>query len=288
MRIRRRAEESAFGIVGRPAKNQIKRNMYIFGVVVLTAVLILWVYGIGKKAEQTVEVVMLNQNVYKNQVITEAMLKPYDMIQGEFEKYAVVDSSGRKARRIVLWEERDKIINTFAAFPIQRDTYAEYRSFIKSRIENKDNVLYSFPGKEVIPLEIENTDLQAFKTFLQPGDRINIEAIFSQNESVANEEGLGGTVQDVIEVFKTENVFKDIMIADLLNQQGESILDVYESYRSMTAYEQAELDVSQAFKEKTEPTTLLVALTPEEKERYYYYLSKDQIKLRVSMPQRVE
>ena len=290
MKIGRKARKNidrAIGM-GRPAKQQTKKNMHITIVVVVAVLLVVWVANMGKKAEQTVTVAMINQNVYKNQIITEALLEPYDMLQGEFEKYAVVDSDGKKARRIVLWEERDKIINTFAAYPLQKDTYAEYRSFIKSRVDNSDNVLYSFPGKEIVPLEIGHTELQAFKTFLQPGDRLNIEAVFVQSEKLESDDGMGGTVTEQIDVFKTESVFKDIMIADLLNQQGESILDIYASYRDKTVYEQAALDASQAFKDQTEPATMLVALTPEEKERYYYYLSKEQIEFRVSMPQRVE
>lgn len=274
--------------IGKPSKNQSKKNTYVIGVLVLTVVLILWVYSMGLKAEQTVAVVMLNQNVYKNEVVTVGMMKSYDMLKGEFEKYSVTNSSGKKSRRILLWSERNKIINSFAAYPLQKDTYAEYRSFIKSRVDNSDNVLYSFPGKEVVPLEIGANELQAFKTFLQPGDRLNIEAIFSQKQTVAEDDGLGGTTRTQMEVFKTENVFTDIMIADLLNQSGESILDVYASYRNKSVFEQAQMDSSQAFKDGTEPKTLLVALTPEEKQRYYYYLSKSQVKFRVSMPQRVD
>lgn len=291
MKIGRRKAKDAiaeFMGAGRPSKNQSKKNMYIAGILVLTVVLILWVYAMGRKAENTVQVTMLNQNVYKNQVIVEGMLKPYDMLEGEFEKFSIVNSNGQKARRVILWSERGKIINSFAAYPLQKDNYAEYRSFIKSRIDNSDNVLYSFPGKEVVPLGIGASELQAFKTFLQPGDRLNIEAIFSQKETIAEDDGLGGVTRTQMEVFKTENVFTDIMIADLLNQSGESILDVYASYRDRTVYEQAKLDVSQAFKDSTEPKTLLVALTPEEKERYYYYMSKKQVQFRVSMPQRVE
>lgn len=272
----------------KPAVNSLKRNMLIVLVVVITVLLIGWVYTLGKKAEETVTVVMLNQNVYKNQLITEDMLKPYDMLKAEFEKYAVIDKGGQKTRRLVLWEEVDKVINTFAAYPLQKDTILEYRSLIKSRIDNSDNVLYSFPGKEIVPLEVGYNELQAFKTFLKPGDRLNIEAIFSENKTITKKDEYGSDVTAEVEVYKTETVFKDIMIADLLNNAGESVLDIYSWYNDLSVYEQAELDNNPSFQERVEPTTLLVALTPEEKDRYYYYLSKDNIKFRVSMPQRVE
>lgn len=275
-------------MAGRPARNQSKKNLYLAFIIIITALLILWVYSMGRKAEDTVTVVMLKDNVYKNQVITENMLQPYEMLVGEFEKFAVVNENGVKTRRILLWDEMDMIINSFAAYPLKANTYAEVRDFIKSRVDNSDNVLYSFPGKDIIKLDIATQDLQAFKTFLQPGDRLNISAVYSTTETILEDDGYGGTIKNTVESFKTEDVFRDIMLADLLNSNGESILDIYASYKDMTVYEQANLDASQSFKESVTPVSLLVALTPEEKERYYYFSGKSQVEFKASLPQRVE
>lgn len=274
--------------VGRPAKNQSKKSLYIIITVVVTALLITWVYSMGRKAEETVQVCMTSQSIYKNQVITESMLQPYDMLKGEYEKFSTVQSDGTKKRRVILWEERNLILNSFAAYPLQANNYCEYRSFVKSRVDNSDSVLYSFPGKEVVPLSIGTNELQAFKTFLQPGDRVNITAIFSQTEKITEDDGFGGTTTTQVETFRTESVFNDIIVADLINSSGESILDIYADYRDKTVFQQAQLDASQTFKDSVEPKTLLVALTPEELVRYYYYLSKSQVEFKMSLPQRVE
>lgn len=274
--------------VGNPSKNHSKKNLYIVVTVIITALLVTWVYSMGRKAEETVQVCMTSQNIYKNQVITESMLQPYDMLKGEFEKFSTVQSDGTKKRRILLWDERNMIINTFAAYPLQANNYCEYRSFIKSRVDNSDNVLYSYPGKDIVPLEVGSTELQAFKTFLQPGDRVNITAIYSEQETVVEDDGFGGTTQKQVETYRSEPMFSDIMVADLINNAGESILDIYADYRDKSVYEQAQLDASQTFKDSVEPKTLLVALTPEEKERYYYFLSKENVEFKMSMPQRVE
>lgn len=275
-------------LASKPSKNHSKKNLYLIALVTLTTLLIMWVYSMGRKAEDTVTVLMLKTPVYKNQVITEEVLQPYEMLRGEFEKYSVVDKNGVRNRRIMLWEERQMILNSFAAYPLKANTYAEYRDFIKTRIDNSDNVLYSFPGKDVIKLEIGSGDLKAFKTFLQPGDRINLTATYATTERVEEDDGYGGVIKNTVEVFKSEEAFKDVMIADLLNSNGESVLDIYASYKDMTTYQQAQMDTSQAFKKKVEPTSLLVALTPEEKTRYYYYLSKKQVTFRASLPQRVD
>ena len=78
------------------------------------------------------------------------------------------------------------------------------------------------------------------------------------------------------------------MIADLINSTGESILDIYADYRDKTVYQQAQLDASQTFQDSVEPKTLLVALSPDELDRYFYYLSKSQVEFRMSLPQRIE
>lgn len=284
---RRRNNEGVKDALSRPALNESKKNLNIYVIGGVTLLLILWVVYMGLKADRTVKVVMLNQDVYKNQVITEDMLKPYDMLQAEFEKYAVVDSNGTKKRRLILWDERDKIINAFAAYPLKKDTLLEYRDLIKSRLDNKDTVMYSFPGKEIVPLKIEQQELEAFKSFLRPGDRLNVQAVFSDKVTVTESDGYGGLTTNKIDVFKTETVFGDIMVADLLNAKGESILDIYEWYNTLSVWDQAKLDASQQFRDRTTPRTLLVALTPDEKERYYYYLSKPNITFKVSLPQRV-
>lgn len=272
----------------KPAINKSKRHVAMIGLIVVTAVLIAWVITLGRKAEETISVVMWAEPVYKNELITESMLKEYPMIKAEFEKYAVTDSNGNKTRRIVLWEERNKLVGTYAAYPLRQETLAEKSDVIISRINNSDTVLYSFPGKNIVKMEAGESDLKAFKTFLQPGDRINISAIYSEETKVYETDEYGNDVQTTVEVFREETPFKDIMIADMLNSSGDSILDIYASYNEKSSYQQAQLDASEAFQDSVIPSSLLVALTPEEEETYYYYLGKNDIEFRISLPQRSE
>lgn len=274
--------------------NQTKLNKSVnigklIAVIAITAGLIAWTAMTGKKAEETVQVAMLNQSMYKNQILTEDMLVPYDMLAGEYEKYGVKNDSGKLVNRLVLWDKRDKYLNSFAAFPIQRETLLDIRSLVRSRTDNTDSVLYSFPGKEIVQLDISGSDLNSFKTFIRPGDRLNIDAIYSEKTTIeTNNGGNAGTNKQDIDVFKTETVFSSIMIADMINDTGESVLDKYESYNQMTVVQQATLDRDETWKESTTPKALLVALTPEEKESYYRYLSKNNISFKVSLPQRIE
>lgn len=270
------------------SKNYNKTNTLIIIVAVVTVLLISWVYAMGRKAQETVSVVMYTRNIYKNELIQSDMLVQYDMLKGEFDKYAVKQEDGTMKRRVVLWEEASKLCGTYAAYTLKANTIAEVTDVITSRIDNSDNVLYSFPGKNIVTLEVGEADLQAFKTFLQPGDRINVVAIYRTSESVEVEDGYGGITQKEVEVYKEETIFPDIMLADLLNSNGDSILDIYASYEEKTVYQQAALDASESFQQSVIPYTMLVALTPEEEEIYYYYLGKSDIEFRISLPQRVK
>lgn len=274
----------AKSVYTKPNKNQSKKNMMLVAVVAVTVLLIIWVYAMGRKAEDTVSVVMWNTPIYKNQTITDSMMTEYKMLKGEFEKYAVTAHDGSKTRRIVLWEEKDKLINTFAAYSLQQDTIAMIKDVITSRTDNSDAVLYSFPGKNIVQLEVGSDALQSFKAYLEPGDRINITAIYT----VENKADIDGYENETLETTQQQTVFKDIMLADLLNSSGNSILDIYASYNEMTQYQQASMDSSETFQDSVTPSTMLVALTPEEEALYYDYLSKDSVEFVVSMPQRTE
>ena len=266
-----------------PSKNNSTKTMAIGIIIAIAVILIIWVYMLGRKAQETVPVLMYNQDIFKNQVITADMLTQYEMVKAEYEKYAIENSDGTKTRRIWRADEADRIINTFAAYPLHKDTIAFVRDVITSRVDNSDSVLYSFPGKDILTLEVDNTALQSYKTFIQPGDKVNVTALFTESENVQNEDT--GQMEKV-EVIKEEQFLTDIMIADLLNQDGQSVLDIYASYNMRTTYEQAQLDASEAFQESVEPTTLLIAVTPEEKARYFEYLAKNDVEFKMSLPQR--
>lgn len=270
--------------MARTEVNNQKRNFLLIGLIAAAIALIIWIVMVGKQAERTIPVCMLAQDVYKNQVITSDMLVQYDMIEAEFEKYAITKSNGSKARRIVLWKEKDALIGAFAAYPLQNNTVAMYDNFITERVDNSDSVLYSFPGKEIVAVDIVEGDLDAYKTFLQPGDRVNITAVY--NVQAESDEKIDGERYQV-DTVRTETLFEDIMVADLLNQDGNSILDIYATYNDMTVYEQAAMDKDEEFQDSVSPASLLLALTQDEIQRYYEAMSKN-CTFKMSLPQRVE
>ena len=270
------------------AKNGGMRGLLLIVMIIITGALIVWVYSLGQKAEDTISVCIWATGIYKNQTIGEDSLVEYKMLKGEFEKYAVKNEDGTKSRRVVLWDERDKLFNAFAAYPLQANTIAFISDVVTSRTDNSDTVLYSYPGKELIALDLASEDLRTFKTFMKPGDRVNITALYKIEDTVKTNLEDGETKDEKVTLSKQETAFKDIMIADLLNSNGESVLDMYAMYNELPVYKQARLDADEQWKQSTQPTTLLVALTPEETESYYDYVARDGISFRMSLPQRGE
>lgn len=290
MKITEKAKKQKVKGVGlsKAAVNEHSKTWILILLIIIVVASIITVMKVGKKAEQTVSIVMLKDGAYKNEVITEDMLVEYPMVQLEYEKYSTVDKNGTKENRFFLWSERKDAINKFAAYPIPNETALERRSLTTQKVDNSDTVLYTFPGKDIIQLNIGGSDLNAFKTFLQPGDKLNIEAIYSDKVSIEKDDGYGNIVKEDVEVFRTDTVFGNIMIADLINSSGDSILDIYSEYNDKTLYDQAQLDNSSAFQESVTPASLLVALTPQEKELYYKYCAKDNVQFKVSLPQRTQ
>lgn len=270
----------------KPSANAQKKNGLVIGVIAVMAILIIWVYIMGRQAQDTVRVCMWSKEIYKNQQIdVENMVEPWDMIRAEYEKYTVDDTNGTLSRRLIKYEDRGLMNGYFAAYPLHQDTLVMTDDLIRSRTDNADSVLYSFPGKNIVALDVDSSALQDFKTFLQPGDKLNITAIYSESDHMEDEE-TGERVE--VEVIRQETMFKGIMLADLLNSRGESILDIYTSYNNLSDWEQASYEADSTWQESVTPKTMLVALTPEEEKSYYEYLSKGDVEFKISLPQREE
>lgn len=286
VKIRKRNKAAGVAPGGKAAAGYLK--IIVFVVVFLS--LIAWIGYLAREATSTIDVALLNTNVYKNQAITADMCVRYPMLRAEYEKLAIVDENGSKQKRIITWDEwvnnPSKFSNLFAAYPLMEGDYAQYRAFVNTRTSNKNTVLYSYPGKQVVSFDISGDILTNYKSFLSPGDKVNIYAIYSDEMEQAIDDGYGNTEIEKVPVYKSELAFNNIMIADILNSNGDSVLDMYTFYNTLTVWQQASLDADETWSSQTEPATLLVALTPEELDRYYYYKTNDAT-YECALPQRV-
>lgn len=272
----------------KPMHNQNKKTLGIVGVGVVTFVLILWIFAMQANATKTVQVAMFAKNIYKNQQITAEMFIPYDMLQSEYDNFAQTYKDGTVKRKVILYSEVPTLVGTYAAYPLRAETYALWTDFVTQRTDNSDSVLYSYPGKELIVLDVDSSTIKQFSSFLKPGDRINVIASYTETAEVKVYQDDGSYKMEESETNRNEPMFQDIVLADMLNSDGQSILDLYAYYDTLDTYNQAALDQSEDWADRTTPKTILVALTPEEIDTLYYYQSKGDVTFYVTIPQRNE
>lgn len=271
--------------------NNHKKSFLIIVCAIIAIAAIVWVLLLGKKAEATVEVCMSAKNLYKNEQILDisSQVKAYTMSELEYLKYTREGSTTQ--RRIIPYDEVSLLTGRYMAYYVPLEHVLEYDMFVNSKIENSDTVLYAFPGKEIVSLQLGTGDLSAFKTFLTTGDKINIECTYTENVRVykngSDDTSYGMQDYEDVEQFYTVPVFTNIQIADILNSDGDSVLDLQAEYNELTIFQQSSLDSDSNYQKKLEPSTILLALTPQEKRQYYKYLSKGGT-FRLSLPQRTE
>lgn len=272
--------------------NSHKKSLLIIISLIITVLACIWVLMLGKKAEATVAVCMSAKDLYKNEQITDlnSQIKQYDMTEIEYLKYTRQEGNA-EYRRIIPAYEMGYLQGLYMAYYVPIEHVLEYDMFVTSKIENSDTVLYAYPGKEIVSLQLGTSDLSAFKTFLTTGDRINIECTYTETIRVYDNTDVNisevNREYEEVEQFYTVPVFTNIQIADILNSDGDSVLDLKAAYDELTIFEQSALDDDETYQEKLEPSTILLALTPQEKREYYKYLSKGGT-FRMSLPQRTE
>lgn len=291
---------------GAPKANAHKRTAVTVFISVVAFLMILLVFTLARKAEKTVAVIMTANTLYKNQQITDVdtQLVKYDMLQGEYEKYAVLNRDGSAVKRLILWDDRAQVKGYFMANQVGAERLLEKSDLVKSKIDNSDAVMYAYPGKDLVKLTLGTSDLTAFKSYLKPGDRINLECSYTVAVKTADTaqtttgdagadsvpissigwSGAGST----LEQFDTDVVFGNIQIADIRNSTGDSVLDLMMQYNDMGILQQAKLDTDKNYQKKLEPATLILALTPAEKRRYKKFLAKNGVTFYISIPQRIE
>lgn len=280
----------------------VKATQWLLAILIIGACVgatfFLWVFVSAKT--RTVSVCMWNGNHAKNSTVNTDAVVEYKMLIGEYESYATTDGV---TARIIKWEDRGLLNGRYCTRNVYGGTVVMLDDLMDEKINNTDMLLYNYPGREIVSLAVGESDMEAYKGFLMPGDRINITAVITAEKTVLTtdidnqsgsttgdffNQGGSSTKSDEIteEVITTEPLFDSIYIADMLNKDGESVLDLMERFNALTPTQQAQLAGTDSWKEQTTPETLLVALTKEELLRYYKYAERDGVAFRVSLPQR--
>ena len=277
--------------VGRDKSRTKNANKYSQrnGIIVALVLVVLVVIGINFASSyalrQNVEVVTLKSSVPQDGMITMENMVKGTMTKADYEKQGLTTlSDGSKKRSIILWEDRDKVKNTFASYFIRKDSPLHWDA-LSSETPKKYSYLYQMDG-ELLKLDI---DANTFGEMLVPGDHVNIRVSYTEQQyTLPSEQEFMMQQQTGIQaqtsVKTQEKLFNDVPVLDILNSAGESIFDIYYEILALPKNKQYEIVNSEDFSERVAPVKILLNVTPEEADHYMNVMGKGPTYMMTLLP----
>lgn len=241
------------------------RNIILLLVSVVVIVIAVNIVS-SLQLRKTISVVSLNSSVVQGGLITMDNMSELVMTNADYERLGIDEAS--KKRQIVLWEEREALVNKYASYYIRRGTPV-YLDSISTDSSKQYSYLYNMDG-ELLKISMS---ADTFGLMLVPGDHINVRAAYSEaiytlpteNELILQQQ-TGISPQSSVK--KQILLFNNVAVLDILNKAGESIYDKYYEVLAMPKSKQAEVLNSEDFRDAVEPAEILLNVTPEEADRY--------------------
>jgi hypothetical protein len=230
------------------------------------------------ETKKTVTVVRIKEDssLAANALITDDMVEAYDMYYKEFQQYGTMKfSDGTTRSTIVRWSDKDNVIGQrYSAYYQRGGTMLFWDSTIVDQTR-KNSYLYSMSGEL---LNINMTTTADFGDMVVPGDSLNVRATYTatvytlptEEQYFLSKDSGEDTYSEGVSVTKTDMLFSEVTILDMLNGSGNSVFDIYYDYISMSKEEQAAALSDDSFLESVQPASILLECTSEEVERYMY------------------
>ena len=260
------------------ANNASRSKNRLLGIIIAACVIVficIMTAISSAETKKTITVVRIKSDtpISANSLITDDMLEAYDMYYKEFQQYGTMKfSDGSTRSTIVRWNDKDLVVGKrYAAYYMRGGTVLFWDSTISDQTR-KNSYLYSMSGEL---LNIQMTTTQDFGDMVVPGDTLNVRATYTskvynlpteQEYKLNNSNGLAES--DGVEVTKTDSLFSEVTILDMLNSSGNSIFDIYYQYIAATKEEQQAMLQDEGFLESVQPASILVECTAEEVEHY--------------------
>lgn len=265
------------------ANNASRSRNRLIGIVLAACVIVficIMTAISSAETKKTITVVRLKPDVAisANALITNDNIEAYDMYYKEFQQYGTMQfSDGSRRSTIVRWQDKDLVIGRrYAAYYLRGGTVLFWDSTIRDQTR-KNSYLYNMSG-ELLNIHMNTTN--DFGDMVVPGDTLNIRAVYNavlynlpteleyklnaQVGSVAALSGVGVGTQ----IVKSELLFSEVTILDMLNGQGSSIFDIYYEYIAATKEQQQAMLDDDGFLQNVKPASILIEATSEEVERY--------------------
>lgn len=260
------------------APNKVKFSQRVLVGIILIG-MVVGVIGVNALASlsfrREVEIVTLKDSVPKDGLILKENLQKDTMVRAEYNKKGIVNlKDGTKRRSIILWEDRDRIVNSYADTYVQANDYIHWSDLTKET--PKENAyLYNMEG-ELLSLDV---DVDTLGELLVVGDKVNIRVGYTDNNYTlpTEEEFLlskesGNNLKTAIGV--QGMLFNEARVVDMLNSEGKSIFDAYYKLTTLPKKQQVEMLNSEEFKQLTKPSKMLLVVTAEEADKYMQIQNK--------------
>lgn len=265
------------------ANNASRSRNRLIGIVLAACVIVficIMTAISSAETKKTITVVRLKPDtaISANALITDSNIEAYDMYYKEFQQYGTMQfSDGSRRSTIVRWQDKDLVLGRrYAAYYLRGGTVLFWDSTIRDQTR-KNSYLYNMSG-ELLNIHMNTTN--DFGDMVVPGDTLNIRAVYNAtlynlpteleyrlNAQVGSVAALSG-VNVGTTVTKSELLFSEVTILDMLNGEGSSIFDIYYEYIASTKEQQQALLEDNGFLTRVKPESILIEATSEEVERY--------------------
>lgn len=260
------------------ANNASRSKNRLLGIIIAACVIVficIMTAISSAETKKTITVVRIKSDtpISANSLITDDMLEAYDMYYKEFQQYGTMKfSDGSTRSTIVRWNDKDLVVGKrYAAYYMRGGTVLFWDSTISDQTR-KNSYLYSMSDEL---LNIQMTTTQDFGDMVVPGDTLNVRATYTakvynlptEQEYKLNSAN-GAAASDGVEITKTDSLFSEVTILDMLNSSGNSIFDIYYQYIAATKAEQQAMLNDDEFLQSVQPASILVECTAEEVEHY--------------------
>lgn len=259
------------------ANNASRSKNRLLGIIIAACVIVficIMTAISSAETKKTITVVRIKSDtpISANSLITDDMLEAYDMYYKEFQQYGTMKfSDGSTRSTIVRWNDKDLVVGKrYAAYYMRGGTVLFWDSTISDQTR-KNSYLYSMSGEL---LNIQMTTTQDFGDMVVPGDTLNVRATYTAKvynlptEQEYKLNNANGASSDGVEITKTDSLFSEVTILDMLNSSGNSIFDIYYQYIAATKTEQQAMLNDDGFLQSVQPASILVECTAEEVEHY--------------------
>lgn len=266
--------------------------------ILMFVILIFGILAVYKSEQREIEIVTFKRDMSIGTEITAADIEVGTILKAEYddkedESYISNDGVSKKEQIYVKWKERDEVLGQFVTNSRRVSDPVTRRDISTEEIE--PNPWYSgIPFEnELYTMKFDASDV--YTRMLMPGATVRmriitevpVEAADEYRQQIANKSAAGdgientnGYISAVLPFYTAsttdsessekipiaEVVFENLTILDAMNDDGESIFDIYYSLNNMdsTVCESYIRENAEDLRERLIPASLIMSLTPEQ------------------------